>query len=79
MEKSISAADANRNFSTVLREVREGHSYIVTTHGKPVAKILPVNRTSRSDTRSSLLTRLRSEEVCDAGPWRRDEIYEKDQ
>ena len=41
MEKSISAADANRSFSQVLREVREGRTYIVTSHGKPVARIAP--------------------------------------
>jgi prevent-host-death family protein len=31
MEKSISAADTNRNFSELLREVREGHTYIITS------------------------------------------------
>ena len=41
MEKAISAAEANRKFSQVLREVREGLSFIVTSHGKPVAKITP--------------------------------------
>jgi hypothetical protein len=30
MEKAISAADANRKFSQILREVKEGRSYVVT-------------------------------------------------
>ena len=34
MEKAVSAADANRKFSKLLRAVREGHSYVVTSHGK---------------------------------------------
>ncbi len=42
MEKSFSAANANRKFSRVLRDVREGQSYIVTSHGKPVARIAPI-------------------------------------
>jgi len=34
-------ADANRRFSTLLRGVRKGRSYIVTLHGRPVAKLIP--------------------------------------
>ena len=33
MEKAISAADANRKFSPVLREVREGQSYVGNFRG----------------------------------------------
>ena len=42
-----SAAEANRRFSQLLRAVREGDSYVVTAHGKPVAKIIPMSRRSR--------------------------------
>ena len=34
MERGVSAAEANRKFSKLLRTVREGHSYLVTSHGK---------------------------------------------
>lgn len=40
MEEAVSAADANRQFSLLLRRVREGHSYVVTSHGKPVARLV---------------------------------------
>jgi len=78
MEKAISAADANRKFSRLLRDVREGQSYVVTSHGRPVARIAPVeeNRTTTSSARSSLLGRLRSERVLKIGRWQRDELYE---
>jgi prevent-host-death family protein len=33
MATSISAADANRQFSQLLRRVREGHSIVITSHG----------------------------------------------
>jgi len=76
MEKAISAAEANRNFSKVLREVREGHSYVVTSHGKPVAKIAPANETPSEDAKQQLLRHLRSQPVRNIGRWTRDELYE---
>ena len=42
MERSISATDANREFSRVLNEVAGGETYVVTSHGKPVARLEPV-------------------------------------
>jgi prevent-host-death family protein len=78
MEKAVSAADANRKFSKLLRTIREGHSYVVTSHGKAVAKIVPVekNSTLTPGARSALLKRLRSEPIVTIGRWNRDELYE---
>jgi prevent-host-death family protein len=78
MEKTVSAADANRKFSQILRDVREGQSYVVTSHGKAVAIIAPLKELSRESAkaRSSLLARLRSERVVKIGRWTRDELYE---
>jgi prevent-host-death family protein len=78
MEKAISAADANRKFSQVLRDVREGQSYVVTSHGKAVARIAPFKDqgTTAARARASLLTRLRAERVVRIGRWKRDELYD---
>jgi prevent-host-death family protein len=78
MDKVISAADANRNFSKLLREVREGHSYVITNHGRPVARIIPAydHVESEGHGRAALLERLRSEPVVNIGPWSRHESYE---
>jgi len=78
MEKAISVADANRKFSQVLREVRQGHSYIVTSPGQAVARIAPVkgDHTTAKDGRSLLLSRLRSERAVNVGRWKRDDLYE---
>jgi prevent-host-death family protein len=77
MEKAITAADANRKFSQVLREVREGQSYVVTSHGRAVARITPFKEDrAASNARSSLLNRLRSERVVRVGRWKRDELYD---
>jgi prevent-host-death family protein len=82
MEKTVSAADANRKFSELLRGVRQGLSYVVTSHGKPVAKLIPADGdTSQAEAaRSALLQRLRSQKLPKgANPrnrWTREELYE---
>ncbi|MCC6736682.1 MAG: type II toxin-antitoxin system Phd/YefM family antitoxin [Bauldia sp.] len=80
MEEAVSAADANRRFSRILRGVREGHSYVVTSHGRPVARIVPADEGEGvvSGARASLLSRLGRQPVFDAGRWTRDELYEDD-
>jgi prevent-host-death family protein len=77
MEKTVSAANANRHFSELLRRVREGHSLIVTSHGKAVARIVPIQKNGgvTRGARSALINRLRSESVVNVGRWSRDELY----
>lgn len=77
MEKSVSAADANRNFSKLLAGVRRGKSYIVTSHGQPVARICPIeDPDARSAAIEALFKRLDQQPVQDIGKWTRDELYE---
>jgi prevent-host-death family protein len=77
MEKAISAADANRKFSKLLREVREGQSYVVTSHGRPVARIAPVTE-QRNSAKAALLAHLEARPVRrrPIGRWKRDELYD---
>jgi prevent-host-death family protein len=79
MQKVVSAADANRKFSEVLREVRKGHSYVVTSHGREVARIVPVEQGSPAATRAkaALLRRLRAQKAINIGRWTREELYER--
>ena len=78
MERGVSAAEANRKFSKLLQMVREGQSYVVTSHGKAVAKIVPVQKGDgvTRGARTALVNRLRSERVAKVGRWNRDELYE---
>ena len=86
MNKTISAAEANRQFSRVLREVREeGASYTVTSHGEPVARIVPANNLQTAEQKSrrdeewkQLLERLRNQPALNLGKWSRDELYDDD-
>ena len=78
MEKAVSAADANRNFSKLLRHVREGKTFVVTSHGRAVAKIVPAVTDTRvaRGARTALLKRLRAEPAVKIGRWTRDQLYE---
>jgi prevent-host-death family protein len=82
MEKIVSAADANRRFSDLLRGVRKGRTYVVTSHGRPVAKLVPAERDERNAAaaRAALLARLKSQPAAKDDKvrkrWTRDELYE---
>jgi prevent-host-death family protein len=78
MDKAVSAADANRRFSELLRTVKAGRSLIVTSHGKPLTKITPIVDDERAAgaARSALLARLRTERAVNVGRWTRHELYD---
>lgn len=79
MDRTISAADANRRFSELLRTVREGKTVVVTSHGRPVARLVPVGERDQAmrGARAALFARLGSQPVVDIGRWSRDELYEE--
>jgi len=80
MEEAVSAADANRRFSLLLRGVREGRSYVVTSHGKPVARLIPAGKHKdvATSARETLLARLEKQPAIHAKRWTRGELYEDD-
>lgn len=75
--KTVTAADANRNFSTLLREARQGEVYVVISRGKPVATIGPAvsNSPERHVAKEALMGRLKSQGVTGGRTWTRDELY----
>lgn len=77
MERHVSARDANQNFSRILREVRGGKTFIITSHDTPVARISPVSdfdQTARS-AQAALFKRLRAQRAVKAGKWTREDLY----
>jgi prevent-host-death family protein len=82
MQEVVSAADAGRNFFELLRGVRKGHTYVVTSHGRPVAKLVPpeMNKRNTGAAQAVLLKRLKSQPVAKNGRarkgWTREELYE---
>ncbi len=75
--KIVSAADANRHFSSVLRDVASGQVVTVVSRGKPVATIGPVqaNRNQRQAAKSGLLERLNRQPALGERDWSRAELY----
>jgi prevent-host-death family protein len=78
MSTAISAADANRAFSGLLRRARDGETVVITSHGKPVARIVPVRDQDRvrDAARRALFNRLRAAPVGTVRRWTREELYE---
>jgi prevent-host-death family protein len=77
--KTVTASDANRQFSALLREVAEGQRVLVTSRGKPVATIEPVRARSRaamSAAKRRLMEHLDAMPVMGKRAWTRDELYD---
>jgi prevent-host-death family protein len=83
VSESISAAEANRQFSKILRAVEAGESFTVTSHGRPVARICPIEedeqqiQARRNAALDRLLEGLKQQPTVNAGKWTRDELYER--
>ena len=75
--KTISAREANRHFSNLLREVSSGEGITILSRGKPVATISPasIDRPQKNAARLSLLKRLDKQNVSGSRNWTRDELY----
>lgn len=81
MERTISATDANREFSRLLGEVAAGQTYVVTSHGKPVARLEPVRQEAADEAErrrrlEALLDEMARLPLRHAGRITRDDGYE---
>ncbi len=79
-DEPVTAAEANRSFSRLLRGVRDGASYVLTSHGRPVARITPVEPAvdeEKRKARLAFLEELKTRPVLDIGPWTRAELHDE--
>jgi len=76
MDRAISASEANQRFSELLRDVAAGESVTVTSHGRPVARMTPVDRGEGKRSIERLLTFVHGLPLRRAGEWRRADLYE---
>lgn len=76
--KTISASEANRQFSALLQEVKHGAEVTVTSHGKPVARITPAKaaQRGREAARKRLIERLDRHSATGRRTWSREELYD---
>lgn len=78
--KTVTASEANRQFSAVLREVAQGERVIVTSRGKPVATIEPMRARAAamraSAAKRRLLDHLATVKPVGSRDWTRDDLYD---
>ncbi|OQW40053.1 MAG: prevent-host-death protein [Proteobacteria bacterium SG_bin4] len=74
---TVGAFEAKTHLSSLLERVAQGEEIIITRHGKPLARLVPVNVTDRSriDSAISKLKVLRKNCTLDGTSWQtlRDE------
>ncbi len=83
---TVTAAEANRSFSKLLRAAKEGKRVTITSHGEPVAELGPIGaaarhaaeRERRKQAQEALMAHLEAQTPVVVGPWTRDELYERD-
>jgi prevent-host-death family protein len=83
VQKSVSAREANQQFSRLLRDVEAGAEILVTRRGQPVARIVPA-RSSRERrltpeqeaAHARSMERLRKGWDLGGGKFSRDELYD---
>lgn len=78
--KTVTASEANRQFSAVLRAVTQGERVTVTSRGKAVATIEPIRGQGEAARAGAAKRRLfeRLAQVRAAGSrrWTRDDLYD---
>jgi prevent-host-death family protein len=75
--KTITAANANREFSNLLREVRKGEEITILSRGTPVARITSINSAAlqKKAMKDLLVSRLKVQDVTGSRNWTREELY----
>ena len=75
----VSASEANRSFSFLLRQVAQGETFTVLSRGRPIATISPAqpNHGAQILARANLLARLNHQPASgEARSWSRNDLYD---
>ena len=83
MPITVTATEANRSLSRLLREVERGKRVVITSHGRKVAIMSPAEeqaptREQRLAALEKLKERWATQPHITIGPWTREELYERD-
>jgi len=74
--RTVTATDANRNFSGLLRDVASGESILIVSRGTPVATMIPVDaKHAVTAAKETLLSRLAGQKATGERDWTRNELY----
>lgn len=84
MQRSVSAREANQQFSRILHDVEAGAEILVTRRGQPVARIVPAQRPGERQltpeqeaAHARSMERLRKGWDLGGGKLDRDELYDE--
>ncbi len=75
--KTITAAEANRKFSQILRTVSQGEDVLIVSCGRSVARVEAVSLGGRGKAREELLRRLQGQALTGSRTWQRDQHYDR--
>jgi len=82
--RTVSAREANQQFSKLLEAATSGEEITITRHGVPVAKLVPLGGEAtlneRERRRRAALEWLRSEALTGGtlDDWTRDDLYDRE-
>ena len=77
MEKYVSATEANQRFPELVRKVSAGDSYIVTSRGKPLIKMVPLEKKSLKGSLEEFYAKCDARGPIITGPWKREDLYDR--
>ncbi|MBK7593765.1 MAG: type II toxin-antitoxin system prevent-host-death family antitoxin [Gemmatimonadetes bacterium] len=60
MPEEYSIYDAKAKLSALVRQVREGRSFVITVHGQPVAELRPIEPKPKATTLAARVAELRA-------------------
>lgn len=75
MDRTITASEANQQFSRLLRNVAKGQTFLVMSRGRPVARVGPVAEAPTVQPIPQLLDYLETLPRRDGGAWTREDLY----
>lgn len=80
MTTQIAAFDAKQKLSELLNRAHGGETIVITRHGVPYAKLVPVDvPANRDEAKRHLLDRLRQQASLNLPPVPREQLYERDE
>ena len=80
MDEAIAEIDAGAQFTRLISDVRGGKSFVITSDGKPIARLVPVEHiddAERQAFRDAYFRELQERPIIHVGKWTRDELHER--
>ena len=79
MATQITAFDARQNLSELLNRAYGGETIVITRHGVPYAKLVPIEApANREEAKSNLMERLRHQVSLNLPLEPREQLYERE-